>query len=346
MQSWAIKNIKIENPVVLAPMAGVTNQAFREVSKEFGCGLLNGEMVSDKAIIYKNEATLAMTNISQMEHPIALQLFGSEVKSMVEAAIYLDKYTEADLIDINMGCPVLKVVKNGAGSALMKNPELAYLIVKEIITNVSKPVTVKLRSGWDKASINVVEMAQELERIGVSAVAIHPRTKKEMYGGKSNWDLIKAVKEVLSVPVIGNGDIKTAEDALRMKSETNCDAVMIGRGALGNPWLIKDCVDIFTGEDKSTERSYDEIFSYIYKHYQKLKTIKSDKIAHLEMRSHTAWYIAGLPYSTKIKPLINRINSEEKFFDLLNKYQTILNENEFIESVLIDNLIKEFKDSL
>ena len=324
MKSWQIKNIKIDNPVVLAPMAGVTNQAYREVAKEFGCGLLYGEMLSDKALINQNKHTLKMAEVSNDEHPIALQLFGNEIKSMVEAAIYLDKHTMADIIDINMGCPVNKVVKNNGGVALMKEPDLAYQIVKEIVDQVEKPVTVKLRSGWNEKSINVVEMALKLEAAGASAVAIHPRTKTQMYSGKSNWDIIRQVKDVLKIPVIGNGDIKTYQDAKLMMETTNCDGVMIGRGALGNPWLIKDCVDYFNGREINEAVNYLEVFHYIRKHYQKLAELKSKHTANLEMRSHISWYISGLPYNTKIKSLVNKSQSETELLKLLDNYEDFL----------------------
>lgn len=324
MTKWHIGNIKIDNQVVLAPMAGVTNQAFREVCKEFGCGLVYGEMVSDKALLFDNQQTKKMTAVSHQEKPITLQLFGSEVTTMVKSAMWLDQNSQCDIIDINMGCPVPKIVKNGSGSALMKTPQLASDIVSEIVKKVSKPVTVKIRAGWDKQSINAVAFAQMLQQAGAAALAVHPRTRSEMYQGKSNWQIIKDVKQAVTIPVIGNGDIKTAEDAMTMLKQTGCDAVMIGRGAFGNPWLIKEVVDCLAGNPQTIALDYHQIIQYIKHHYQKLSQLKGEKIAIMEMRAHTAWYLSGLPHSTRIKQMVNAVTTEKALFGLLDWYETAL----------------------
>ena len=236
-----IGNVEIIGKTVLAPMAGICNSAFRKIIKEMGCSLIYAEMVSDKAIFYHNEKTKEMLFMEEIERPITQQIFGSDKETFIEAAKYIEKTMNPDIIDINMGCPVPKVaVKSQAGSALLKNPEKIYEIVKGVVEAVKCPVTVKIRSGWDKDSINAKEVAQVCEKAGAKAIAIHPRTRSQGYSGKADWQIIKEVKESVSIPVIGNGDIKTIYDAKRMLEETGCDLIMIGRGVLGNPWLIRD----------------------------------------------------------------------------------------------------------
>ena len=239
-----IGNVEIKNQVVLAPMAGISNSAYRTIIKEMGAGLIVAEMVSDKAIMYGNKKTVDMLYMTDFERPISQQIFGSDKESFVYSAKYIYENMHPDIIDINMGCPVPKVaISSQAGSALLKNPDKVYEIVKSVVEAVPIPVTVKIRSGWDESSINAVEIAKVIESAGASAITIHPRTRKQGYSGVSDWNIIKEVKEVVNIPVIGNGDIKSCYDAKRMIDETNCDAIMIGRGVLGNPWLIKECVE-------------------------------------------------------------------------------------------------------
>ncbi|MFO7968860.1 MAG: tRNA dihydrouridine synthase DusB [Bacillota bacterium] len=317
---FKIENIQLNNKCVVAPMAGVTNLAYRLILKDFGAALIYTEMISDKGLLYKNKKTLDMIKILDENRPIALQLFGSEVKSMVEAAKYIDKYSNADIIDINMGCPVTKVVKSGAGSALMKTPKLAFKIVKEIVKNVSKPVSVKIRSGWDHNNINAVSFAKGLENSGVSLIAVHGRTRSDMYSGIVNLDIIKQVKEAVNIPVIGNGDIKSPEDAKKMLDYTNVDAIMIGRGILGNPWLVKQIVDYLEKGEYEKDISYFERKAYLEKHLNHLIKLKGEKIAVLEMRSHGAWYLKGLPGASKIKNLIVNCNTVEEIKAVINNY--------------------------
>jgi len=254
---WYIGNVKIDNQVVVAPMAGVTNLAYREILKEFGAGLVCAEMVSDKAIFYKNKKTIKMLEVSEMEHPMSLQIFGSDIDTIVAGAKEIDA-SSADIIDINMGCPVTKVVKTNAGAKLLQDPDKIYNIVKSVVENVKKPVTVKIRSGWDQDSVNAVEVAKRIEAAGADAITIHGRTRSQLYSGKANWDIIKSVKEAVSIPVIGNGDITSVEDALAMLEKTKCDAVMIGRGILGNPWLVQDVVMALDGNFEEKEVSFIE----------------------------------------------------------------------------------------
>lgn len=241
---WKIGNVEIKNRIVLAPMAGISNTSYRKIIKEMGAGLIYAEMVSDKAIMYANEKTFDLLKMSEEERPIAQQIFGSDVKSFVEAAKIIEKRMHPDIIDINMGCPVPKVaIRAQAGSALLKNPDKIYEIVASVVKVVHVPVTVKIRSGWDEKNINAVKVAKKCESAGASAITIHARTRSQGYSGKADWNIIKQIKEVVSIPVIGNGDVTTPELAKKMLDETGCDAVMIGRGVLGNPWLIKECIE-------------------------------------------------------------------------------------------------------
>ena len=319
---WKIGNIEIKNQVVMAPMAGISNSAYRTIIKQMGAGLVYAEMVSDKAISYGNEKTIDMLYMKDEERPIAQQIFGSDKTSFVEAAKFIEKTMHPDIIDINMGCPVPKVaLKNQAGSALLKSPEKVFEIVKAIKEAVSIPVTVKIRSGWDNSSINAVKIAQICEKAGADAIAIHPRTRAQGYNGKADWNIIKEVKESVNIPVIGNGDIKTCFDAKRMLDETGCDAVMIGRGLLGNPWLVKDTINYLKDGTLPTEVSKDEKIDMIKKHYKYSIESKPEKIALLEMRMFIAWYLKGINGSNEVKKNIFKAKDFSEIENILDKFR-------------------------
>ena len=314
---WYIGDVKIDNQIVLAPMAGVCNSAFRRICKEFGCGLIYAEMVSDKAITFNNKKTIDMLYMTEEERPIVQQIFGSDKESFVEAAKYIYENMHPDIIDINMGCPVPKVaVRAQAGSALLKNPQKIYEIVKAVVESVPIPVTVKIRSGWDKNSINAVEVAKIIEKAGASAICIHPRTRSQGYSGKADWTIIKEVKDNVSIPVIGNGDVKGPEDVLKMLEETNCDAVMIGRGVLGNPWLIKNSINYLENKELINVTSEDKI-NMCLKHLELLKDLKNEKIACLEIRNHIAWYLKGISGSNELKNKVFKTTSIHDIISLL-----------------------------
>ena len=256
---WKIGNVKINNRIVFAPMAGISNESFRKIIKEMGAGLIYSEMVSNMGIIYNSKNTLDLLKINEEERPISIQIFGSDTSSFIKAAKYVCENIKPDILDINMGCPVPKVaLRSQAGSSLLKNPDKIYEIVKSVVDNVNIPVTVKIRAGWNQDTINCVEVAKVIEKAGASAIAIHPRTREQGYSGSANWDLIKQVKENVNIPVIGNGDIKTIYDAKRMLEETKCDAVMIGRSTIGNPWIIKECVEYIENNKIIEEPTYKE----------------------------------------------------------------------------------------
>lgn len=318
---FKIGNVEIENKVVLAPMAGVCNSAFRRIIKEMGAGLLYAEMVSDKALVYNNEKTKDMLYMTESERPISQQIFGSDKKSFVEAAKIIEKSMHPDIIDINMGCPVPKVaVKSQAGSALLKDPDKIYDIVKAVKEVVSVPVTVKIRSGWDKNSINAVLVAKTCEKAGASAIAVHPRTRSQGYSGKADWNVIKEVKDAVNIPVIGNGDILSAKDAKQMIDETGCDAVMIGRGTLGNPYLIKQVVRYLEDGVLLPDQSPKERMETCLKHFNYLLEVKPEKVAILEMRTHAAWYLKGLPSGVKIKKILYELKTKEEFINTITEY--------------------------
>ena len=318
---FKIGNVEIKNKVVLAPMAGISNNAYRTIIKEMGAGLIVAEMVSDKAIMYGSKKTVDMLYMTDFERPISQQIFGSDKDSFEVAAKYIYENMKPDIIDINMGCPVPKVaISSQAGSALLKSPNKVYEIVKSVVEAVPIPVTVKIRSGWDENSINAVEIAKVIEKAGASAITVHPRTRKQGYSGSANWNIIKEVKENVSIPVIGNGDIKSCYDAKRMLDETGCDAIMIGRGVLGNPWLIKECVEYLEKGTLPKEVTKEEKIDMIKRHLNLLMETKPYKVALLEIRSHAAWYLKGTPNTKELKELIFKCNNHEELIKLLDEY--------------------------
>lgn len=318
---WYIGNVKIDNQVVLAPMAGVCNSAFRKICKEMGCGLIYAEMVSDKAITYSNKKTLDMLYMTEEERPLVQQIFGSDKESFVVAAKYIYENMHPDIIDINMGCPVPKVaVRAQAGSALLKNPDKIYDIVKAVVDAVPIPVTVKIRSGWDSQHINAVEVAKIVEKAGAKAICVHPRTRSQGYSGKADWSIIKEVKESVNIPVIGNGDIKSVFDAKKMLYETGCDAVMIGRGVLGNPWLIKNTINYLSGRELIDVSVIDRI-DMCLKHLEYLNSLKNEKLACLEIRNHVSWYFKGVKSANELKNNIYKTTSIHDIILLLNEFK-------------------------
>ena len=317
---FKIGNVEIKNRVVLAPMAGISNSAYRTIIKEMGAGLIVAEMVSDKAIMYESKKTLDMLYMTDYERPISQQIFGSDIESFVKAAKYKEEVMKPDIIDINMGCPVLKVaLRAQAGSSLLKDPNKVYDIVSNVVKNVKTPVTVKIRSGWDSKSINAVLVAKQIEKAGASAITVHPRTRAQGYSGLSDWNIIKEVKENVKIPVIGNGDIHTCYDAKRMLDLTKCDAVMIGRGCLGNPWLIKECVDYLEKGIEPKEVSLKEKINMIKRHTDLLIETKGEKVALLEMRSHASWYLKGITGGNEIRNEITKVETKEELFNILSR---------------------------
>ena len=316
-----IGNVNIDGRVFLAPMAGVCNSAFRKIIKEMGCSLVFAEMVSDKGLIYNSQKTKDMLYFEECERPIAQQIFGSDKDTFVEAAKMVYEIMKPDIIDINMGCPVPKVaVKSQAGAALLKSPDKIREIVSAVVDAVPVPVTVKIRSGWDANSINAVEVAKICEEAGASAITVHGRTRSQGYSGKADLDIIKEVKESVSIPVIGNGDIVSLETAKKMLDYTGCDAIMIGRGVLGNPWLIKE-IDIYlkTGEVIS-KPTYEDKINMCYHHLDYLLKIKTEKVAVLEMRSHVSWYIKGMPGAQQVKNLVFKAQTSDELRKILDNY--------------------------
>ena len=317
-----IGNINLTGKVILAPMAGVCNSAFRVICKEMGCALVCAEMVSDKGMVYNSKKTKEMLYFEKIERPISQQIFGSDKETFVKAATMVYEIMHPDIIDINMGCPVPKVaIRSQSGAALLKNPQLIYDIVSSVVSAVPVPVTVKIRSGWDANSINAVEVAKICESAGASAITVHPRTRSQLYSGKADLDIIKQVKENLSIPVIGNGDIVDIESAKHMLEYTKCDAIMIGRGVLGNPWLIKE-IDTYLKTGKIIPKpTYKERINMCYHHLNYLLKFKCERVAILEMRSHIAWYIKGLPYHKEVQNQVFKAKNKEEITQILDNYQ-------------------------
>lgn len=318
--SWYIGDVIIDNPIVVGPMAGISNLAFREIAHHFNASLIYSEMISDKAIYYQNRKTLDMTRMGEDEGLISLQLFGHDIESMVVAAKYLDKHTNCAIIDINMGCPVNKIVKNGSGCALMNDLEHSYDLIKAIVELVDKPVTCKIRAGWDSKNINAVSYSKMLQQAGCQAIAVHGRLRSHFYSGKADWDIIRQVKEAVKIPVIGNGDLYTLADVQRVIKETNCDAVMLARGVLGNPWLIKECVDGWDKPIGEWQVTAKQKIQMADEHALKLMALKGEKVAMSEMRSHACWYIAGLAHSHQVKEQLNKVTKYVEFDTIMKEY--------------------------
>ena len=311
-----IGNVELENNLILAPMAGVTDLPFRLLSKEQGCGLMYTEMVSAKAILYKNRNTGPLMEVRPEEEPVALQLFGSDPEIVSDIAAQVEDGPYA-FIDINMGCPVPKIVNNGEGSALMKNPKLGEEILTALVKKVKKPVTVKFRKGFDDDHINAVEIARIAESCGVSAVAVHGRTRAQFYSGKADWDIIRQVKEAVKIPVIGNGDIFTPEDAKRMLYETGCDGLMIARGAKGNPWIFSRTLHYLETGELLGPPDKEELKETILRHAQLQIQFKGEYLGLCEMRKHLSWYTVGLPHSSSLRNDVNQTETWEDFYNLI-----------------------------
>ncbi|WP_018249537.1 tRNA dihydrouridine synthase DusB [Orenia marismortui] len=319
-----IGDLELDNPVILAPMAGVTDLPYRKIVKKMGCGLVCTEMVSANGLIHNNRRTEEMLEIDTEERPVSLQIFGNDPEVMAKAAKIVESVSQPEIIDLNVGCPTPKIVKNGYGSALMKEPRLLAQIVKSMVEAVNTPVTIKIRTGWDQDNINAVEIAKIAENNGAQAIAVHGRTRSQFYSGKADWSIIADVKRSVSIPVIGNGDIFSPEDAIKMIDETGCDGIMIGRGAQGNPWIFKRTAHYLkTGELLPLPKSSEKIDIAI-EHLDNLVDYKGEYVAVREMRKHTSWYIKGLRNCTVIKDMLNQTKNAFKMKDILLEYRAQL----------------------
>lgn len=315
-----IGNVKLQNNIFLAPMAGVTDRAYRIICKEMGAGLVFTEMVSSKGLYYEDEKTKELTSIAEKERPVAIQIFGSDPSIMSEVVKkYINPRDDIDILDINMGCPAPKIVKNGDGAALLKNPPLIKKILKEVVKASTKPVTIKIRTGWDINNINGMEIAKMAEEEGVLAITVHGRTRDMFYSGKANWEYIGKIKNSVNIPVIGNGDIFEPIDAVNMMEYTGCDGVAIGRGAMGNPWIFKRINLLIEGKDDVKPSNIDRINMAI-KHLNMVCDIKGEKTGIREMRKHIAWYLKGMRDSNKIKNIINSVESKQEIEKILLDY--------------------------
>lgn len=331
---WKIGNVEIPNRVVVAPMAGITNAAFRVTVKEFGAGLVVCEMISDKGIHFRNKKTLEMLYIDEREHPLSLQIFGGDKDTLVEAAQFVQEHTEADIIDINMGCPVNKVIKAEAGAKWLLDPNKVHEMVQAVTSAVDMPVTVKMRIGWDDEHVFAVENALAAEKGGAAAIAMHGRTRVQMYEGKANWDILKEVKSHLTIPFMGNGDVRTPEDAKRMLDYVGADGVMIGRAALGNPWIIHRTQHYLeTGELIPEPTPFDKIETAKV-HLQRLVDLKGESVAAREFRQHASYYLKGIPRAAKVKVAINQADTQKEIVDLMDGFVGKVSSDESIEEVI------------
>ena len=321
METLKIGDVVLDNPLILAPMAGVTDLPFRLLCKEQGAGLLCMEMISAKAIYYRNKNTEQLMEIDERERPVSLQLFGSEPDLLAEIGAQIED-RPFDILDFNMGCPVPKVVNNGEGSALMKNPKLVEEILTRLVRAVKKPVTVKFRKGFDDDHVNAVEIARIAEACGVAAVAVHGRTRQQYYSGKADWDIIRQVKEAVKIPVIGNGDLLSAEDVVRMKKQTGCDGFMIGRGCQGNPWIFKQILHKLETGEELPKPTMEEVAQMVLKHARMQLEVKGEYTGIREIRKHAAWYTAGYKNSSKLRGRINEIETIEQLESLFREFLT------------------------
>ncbi len=315
-----IGNLEFSVPVFLAPMAGVTDTPYRILAREMGCELVYSEMVSDKGINYRNAHTLEMLHTESAERPIAMQLFGAEPESVARAAQYVESLQCADILDFNMGCPAPKVVKNHEGSALMKEPKRAFAVLQALRKAVRLPVTVKMRLGWDDASINVIEMARLAEEAGMDAIAVHGRTREQFYRGEADWNQIAAVKQAVAIPVIANGDVRTCQDLARIFAVTGCDGVMIGRAAQGNPWIFRKFREFLCTGVELPEPTLEERGTVILRHLDMLLQFKGDYVGPREMRKHATWYTKGLPHGAELRNLFNQAESREDFVRIIDRF--------------------------